>query len=184
VAVRAVSVSRWTALAWLLLFALAGTWLARSGYGLRITSGAISGAAPDPLAKTVLAAPGAWFDNYRRWPLARLLPAVGLAAPLILALLPRARAQMILFLCSSLGVAGVVGTMGVSLFPFLMPSSSEPASSLTVWDASSSQHTLWIMLLVTAVFLPIVLTYTAWVYRVLHGRVTVTHVEANPDSTY
>jgi cytochrome d ubiquinol oxidase subunit II len=184
VAARAASLSRWTALAWLLLFALAGAWLARSGYGLRITSGALAGAAPDPLAKTVLAAPGAWFDNYQRWPLVRLLPAAGLAAPLGLALLARGRAHMMLFLCSSLGVASVVGTMGVSLFPFLMPSSSEPASSLTVWDASSSQHTLWIMLLVTGLFLPIVLTYTTWVYRVLHGRVTVAHVDANPDSTY
>lgn len=184
VAARAASLSRWTALAWLLLFALAGAWLARSGYGLRITSGAIAGAAPDPLAKTVLAEPGAWFGNYHRWPLACMLPAVGLAAPLVLALLPRARAQVLLFLCSALGVAGVIGTMGVSLFPFLMPSSSEPASSLTVWDASSSQRTLWIMLLATGLFMPIVLAYTAWVYRVLRGRVTVAHIEANPDSTY
>jgi cytochrome d ubiquinol oxidase subunit II len=74
--------------------------------------------------------------------------------------------------------------MGVSLFPFLLPSSSEPSSSLTVWDASSSPRTLWIMLLATAVFLPIVLAYTTWVYSVLRGRVTVAHVEANPDSTY
>jgi cytochrome d ubiquinol oxidase subunit II len=184
VAERAAGLSRWTALAWLLLFASAGTWLARSGLGYRIAAGAIAGAAPDPLAKTVLAAPGAWLDNYARWPLAGLLPALGLAVPLLLAILPRARAQFALFLCSALGVASVVGTMGVSLFPFLLPSSSEPSSSLTVWDASSSQRTLWIMLLATGLFLPIVLAYTAWVYRVLRGRVTVAHVEANPDSTY
>jgi len=184
VAERAANVSRWTALVWLMLFALAGVWLDRSGFGFRITGGALAGAAPDPLAKTVLAAPGAWFSNYQQWPLARVLPAVGLGAPLVLALLPRARAQVTLFLCSALGVAGVIGTMGVSLFPFLMPSSSEPSSSLTVWDASSSPRTLWIMLLATALFLPIVLVYTAWVYRVLRGRVTVAHVEANPDSTY
>jgi cytochrome d ubiquinol oxidase subunit II len=184
VAARAASLSRWTALAWLVLFAAAGVWLARSGFGFRITSGAIAGAAPDPLAKTVLAVPGAWFGNYQRWPLARLLPAAGLIAPLVLALAPRARAQVALFLCSAVGVAGVIGTMGVSLFPFLMPSSSEPSSSLTVWDASSSPRTLWIMLLATGLFLPIVLAYTTWVYRVLRGRVTVAHVEANPDSTY
>ena len=184
VAERAAKLSRWTALAWLLLFALAGTWLWRSGFGYRIVTGAIAGAPPDPLAKTVVAAPGAWLDNYARWPLAWLLPASGLAAPLALALLPRARAQMALFLCSALGIAGVIGTMGVSLFPFLLPSSSEPSSSLTVWDASSSQRTLWIMLIATALLLPIVLAYTAWVYRVLRGRVTVAHVEANPDSTY
>jgi cytochrome bd ubiquinol oxidase subunit II len=184
VAARAASLSRWTALAWLVLFAVAGVWLARSGFGLRITSGALSGAAPDPLAKTVLADPGAWFANYQHWPLARLLPGAGLVAPLVLALVPRARAQVALFLCSAVGVAGVIGTMGVSLFPFLMPSSSEPSSSLTVWDASSSARTLWIMLLATGLFLPIVLAYTTWVYRVLRGRVTVAHVEANPDSTY
>ena len=91
---------------------------------------------------------------------------------------------MALFLCSSLGVAGVIGTMGVSLFPFLMPSSSEPSSSLTVWDGSSSPRTLWIMLVATGLLLPVVLAYTTWVYRVLRGRVTVAHVEANPDSTY
>jgi cytochrome d ubiquinol oxidase subunit II len=89
-----------------------------------------------------------------------------------------------LFLCSALGVMAVIGTMGVSLFPFLLPSSSEPGSSLTVWDASSSQRTLWIMLLATAVLLPIVLAYTAWVYRVLRGRVTAAHVDSHPDSTY
>jgi cytochrome d ubiquinol oxidase subunit II len=184
VADRAARYSRWTALAWFLLFALAGAWLARSSLGFRIESGAIAGAAPNPLAKTVLAVPGAWLGNYNRWPLSRMLPALGLVAPLALILLARARSHMMLFLCSAAGVAGVVGTMGVSLFPFLMPSSSEPSSSLTVWDASSSQRTLWIMLLATAVFLPIVLAYTAWVYRVLRGRVTVAHVDANPDTTY
>ena len=168
----------------MLLFAVAGVWLARSGYGFRIAAGAVAGAAPDPLAKTVLAVAGAWFDNYQRWPLAWLLPVAGLVAPLVLVWVPKARAQLTLFLCSAVGVAAVIGTMGASLFPFLMPSSSEPSSSLTVWDASSSPRTLWIMLLATALFLPIVLAYTAWVYRVLRGRVSVAHVEANPDSTY
>ena len=184
VAVRAARFSRWTALTWLVLFATAGVCLARSNFGFHIASGAMAGAAADPLAKTVLAMPGAWLDNYARWPLTRALPALGLVAPLALVLLARSRNHMTLFLCSAAGVAGVVGTMGVSLFPFLMPSSSEPNSSLTVWDASSSQRTLWIMLLATAVFLPIVLAYTAWVYRVLRGRVTVAHVDANPDTTY
>jgi len=58
-----------------------------------------------------------------------------------------------------------------------MPSSLDPNSSLTVWDASSSQHTLGIMLVVVVVFLPIVLAYTGWVYRVLRGRVTFEHIK-------
>lgn len=183
-ATRAADFSRWTALAWLVLFALAGFWLAYGGYGYHLASGAVPMAEPNPLAKSVITQPGAWFDNYQRWPLVQLLPVIGLLAPLLIVLLPRARAQSLVFICSSLGVAAVVGTLGASLFPFLLPSSSEPSSSLTVWDASSSARTLWIMLLATGAFLPVVLAYTSWVYRVLHGRVTVAHVEANPDSTY
>jgi len=184
VAQRAAAISRWSALAWLALFALAGWWLAHSGMGLRIESGALPGAFPDPSAKQVVAAPGAWLANYSRWPLAVLLPALGLAAPACIAAFAAARRPMPLFLCSSVGVAAVIGTLGVSLFPFLLPSSSEPASSLTVWDASSSHRTLWIMLLSVAVFLPIVLAYTGWVYRVLRGPVTEEHIQANSDSNY
>ncbi len=57
------------------------------------------------------------------------------------------------------------------MFPFILPSSLDPKSSLTVWDASSSHLTLFIMLVVTLIFLPIILAYTAWVYKVLWGKV-------------
>jgi cytochrome d ubiquinol oxidase subunit II len=82
------------------------------------------------------------------------------------------------------GIAGVIGSMGISLFPFLLPSSSEPSHSLTVWDASSSERTLGIMLIATVIFLPIVLAYTAWVYRVLRGPVTVEYIDANRETSY
>jgi cytochrome d ubiquinol oxidase subunit II len=67
-------------------------------------------------------------------------------------------------------------TGGIGLFPFLMPSSTHPDQGLTVWDASSSARTLRIMLVAVIVFLPIVLAYTAWVYRVLKGKVTLEHI--------
>jgi cytochrome d ubiquinol oxidase subunit II len=74
--------------------------------------------------------------------------------------------------------------VGVSLFPFLLPSSSYPASSLTVWDASSSQRTLGIMLIAVIVFLPLVLIYTSWVYYVIRGPVTAGQIQSNPDENY
>ena len=61
----------------------------------------------------------------------------------------------------------------------MLPSSLDPKASLTVWDASSSQLTLMIMLSVTLIFLPIILIYTAFVYRVLRGRVTLDAIK-NP----
>ena len=71
----------------------------------------------------------------------------------------------------ALVTVAVVSTVGLAMFPFILPSSVDPRSSLTVWDASSSQMTLFIMLVVTLIFVPIIVAYTAWVYRVLWGKV-------------
>ena len=184
VADRARATLRIVALAWAVLFALAGVWLWRSDYGLVITAGALPGAAPNPLAKSAAHSAGAWLANYSRWPLTMLVPLVGVAAPLLVAILTHSRRRLLPFIVSGLGVAGVIGTMGVSLFPFLLPSSSNPGSSLTVWDASSSHRTLAIMLLAVIVFLPIVLAYTAWVYRVMRGPVTSAYIEEHHDTSY
>ena len=70
------------------------------------------------------------------------------------------------------------------MFPFLMPVIARSEASLTVWDASSSRLTLFIMLIATVIFLPIVLIYTAWVFRVLRGRVTAAYVAANSSGVY
>ena len=76
---------------------------------------------------------------------------------------------------------GIISTVGLSMFPFILPSSIDPQSSLTVWNSSSSHVTLFTMLVVTVIFLPIILVYTAWVYRVLWGRSTTEALRTNPD---
>ena len=93
----------------------------------------------------------------------------------------RARREALAFGGSSAAATGIIATVGLSMFPFILPSSIDPASSLTVWNASSSHMTLFNMLLVTLLFLPIVLLYTAWAYKVMFGRVTLQDVRTNPD---
>ncbi len=165
----------------LALFAVAGLWAAvLQGYA--ITSFAGAAAPSNPLAKTVARVPGGLLANYAAHPwmlVAPLLPI--LLTPVALALL-RTRRPHAAFLATGLAVAGVVATAGVSLFPFLLPSSLDPKASLTVWDASSSHMTLWVMTLATAALLPLVMLYTAWIYRVLRGPVTAKSVSADPHS--
>ena len=75
-------------------------------------------------------------------------------------------------LVSKLGIFGIISTVGLTTFPFILPSSTDPKSSFTVWDSSSSHQTLFIMLVVTVIFMPLSLAYTPWVYRALWGKVT------------
>jgi cyd operon protein YbgT len=100
------------------------------------------------------------------------------------ALLVRTRRSLAAFLASGLAVAGIVATAGLSLFPFLLPSSTDPRSSLTVWDASSSRAALFIMLVATVIFLPIIIAYTGWVFRVMRGPVTAGEIARDRDTLY
>ena len=85
---------------------------------------------------------------------------------------------------SCCALSGVVLTAGFALFPFVMPSSSDPAGSLTVWDATSSHRTLQVMFWGAMVFLPVVLAYTSWVYRVMRGTVTERQVRDGGHALY
>jgi cytochrome d ubiquinol oxidase subunit II len=108
---------------------------------------------------------------------------VYIAAPLATLLIARRR-YVLGLLSSGVAIFGVISTAGLSLFPFLLPSALDPASSLTVWDASSSRLTLTIMLVVTLIFLPIILAYTAWVFSVLRGRVTASAIADTRQHNY
>jgi cytochrome d ubiquinol oxidase subunit II len=93
-----------------------------------------------------------------------------------------ARRKLAAFIGSSLAIFGIISTAGLSLFPFLLPSSLDPSMSLTVWDSSSSQLTLFLMLVMTMIFLPIILGYTSWVFSVMRGPVTTTSLGRNPNA--
>jgi cytochrome bd ubiquinol oxidase subunit II len=173
---RAARVARISALVLLVAFTLAGIWLAAGIDGLRITSEIDGNGPSNPLLKEVISAPGAWLDNFKTHPLLWLAPVLAYASSFAVVLAVQRRALLVAFIASSLAQAGVILTAGFSLFPFILPSSTHLASSLTIWDASSSRLTLFLMLIAVIVLLPIVLAYTAWVLRVLRGQITLAHV--------
>ena len=168
----------------LVTFALAGIWLAYGIKGFVITSVIDGNALPNPLDKTVVVEAGAWLHNYSVYPLTMLVPAVAFLGGLWAIAAAKFDKPLTAFVGSSVSMLGVIGTAGVSLFPFVMPSSSDPRSSLTVWDSVSSQLTLELMLGATIIFLPLIIIYTSWAYKKMSGKVTEAFINANDKSAY
>ena len=180
---RARTAAQVAALLSLLLYVLGGFWVAQLP-GLHIVSAIQADALPDPLAKQVVVVAGGWLDVYQRLPWVRALPpATGLAILACVAFLAWRRPGWA-FLASSLAVAGIISTAGLSLFPFVMPSSSDPVASLTVWDAVSSAWTLQIMLIATLIFMPLIIMYTSWCYRMMAGRITLDFIRRHDKGAY
>lgn len=168
----------------LLTFSLAGIWVATGVSGYIVTDLPPTNATTNVLAKIVEQQPTAWLNNYGAYPwmtLAPLIAYLGIAAAIILS---RAGRPGTAFVMSSWGLAGIILTAGFSMFPFIMPSSSDFKSSLTIWDATSSHLTLTLMFWAVLIFLPIVLAYTAWVYRVMRGKVTEQQIDDNQHTMY
>ncbi|WGR62078.1 cytochrome d ubiquinol oxidase subunit II (plasmid) [Paracoccus ferrooxidans] len=171
VAGRARRFGSWAAMATVLLYAAGGLalWLFVDGYRI---AGAIDPNGPsNPLAKTVEIAPGAWFANYAAHPWMLAAPALGFLGALGALWSLNSGREVRTLLLSKLAIFGIISSVGLSMFPFILPSSVMPGASLTVWDASSSHLTLFIMLVCTGIFLPIIALYTSWVYKVLWGKV-------------
>jgi cytochrome d ubiquinol oxidase subunit II len=185
VAARAKEFGVKAAIASSILFAGGGllVWLGLLG-GYRVTSPIVWGGPSNPLLKTVIADPAAWFTNFDAHPSLWMVPALGVAAPLAAALGFRAGREVLTFFASKLAVAAIIATVGLSMFPILLPSSSNPNQSLAAFDSSSSHATLLNMLVATVFFMPIILAYTAWVYRVLRGKVTAKSVATADASAY
>ena len=168
----------------IVLFALGGLGLYLFVQGYKITS-VINPVGPsNPLSKTAVMEAGAWFANYKAYPVLWLAPALGFGGALLSLILLQAKKDGFSFLASALGIFGIISTVGVSMFPFILPSSIDPKSSLTVWDTSSSHMTLFIMLVVTAIFLPLILAYTSWVYKVMWGKVDAAMVSDKNGHAY
>ncbi|WP_440958950.1 cytochrome d ubiquinol oxidase subunit II [Oceanicaulis sp. LC35] len=160
------------------LFALAGAWVAFGDLGYQVTNTVAPDGPANPRLTETVREGGAWLANYGRYPWMILAPVLGFGGAVLALFGLRSNSEALTFIGSKLSVVGIISTVGLSMFPFILPSSIDPNASLTVWNASSSHTTLFVMLIVTAIFLPIVLAYTAWAFKVMWGRVTTEQVES------
>lgn len=177
---RAVFATRVFGLLTLVLFALGGLWTARLP-GWHLTAIGALNEALEPLGKAVTITGGAWLANYAVWPTLWVLPLLGILGAFAAVALA-GRAPRLTVVASGLACTGVILTAGAALFPFVLPSSLDAVSSLTLWDAVSSHKTLGVMLGVAVIFVPLIMLYTSWVYRVMRGPVTVERLKNDTHS--
>ncbi|ASK67000.1 cytochrome d ubiquinol oxidase subunit II [Brachybacterium avium] len=115
----------------------------------------------------------AWFQLAHSHSWLTVIP-VAVAAAALLAVVPlnRAGREGLAFMATVAAIAGASLALFGGLFPYVLPATNDPANSLTVANASSTEHTLTVMLVALAILLPVVLAYTIWTYRVFRHRVT------------
>lgn len=181
---RAINFARVSSIVTMMLFLIAGYWIVYHLPGYTITSAVAPDGYSNPLHKTVVTEVGAWASNYKHYPWLMLVPILGFVGAIFAFIFLSIRCYKWAWLASAIMVANIITTVGVSMFPFILPSSTFPNMSLLVWDASSSQLTLFIMLIATLIFLPIILAYTSWVFYVLRGKVVQEDIEKNTRNFY
>ncbi|WP_455811655.1 cytochrome d ubiquinol oxidase subunit II [Pseudomonas graminis] len=181
---RASITAQITALVMMVCFVLAGVWVVYGIDGYVVTSALDHNGVSNPLVKEVSRQAGAWMVNFNNAPILWAIPALGVVLPLLTILCSRLEKGAWAFIFSSLTMACVILTAGVAMFPFVMPSSTVPNVSLTMWDATSTLLTLKVMTVAAVIFVPIILAYTTWCYYKMFGRVTKEQIESNSNSLY
>ena len=181
---RARAITQVGALVTLITFVLAGVWLSfKEGY---VVTSVLDHFAPSSPAsgKEVAVEVGAWFKNFNETPALWIFPALVVIGALLNVVASKANRCGFAFFFSVLTMAGVITTAAVSMFPFVMPSSTHPAQSLLMWDATSSELTLTLMFYLALVFVSISLLYTIWSYYKMFGRLDESFVEDNKNTLY
>ncbi|SSC64373.1 cytochrome d ubiquinol oxidase subunit II [Ciceribacter selenitireducens] len=183
VQVRARKIGSVAALVTIVAYLLAGVWLATGISGYAIPGAVVTDGPSNPLLGEVMRTPS-WFAAYSERPWIAVAPLLGVIGAVLAFLGLRAGREVSTLLYSKLAITGIISSVGLTMFPFILPSSVDPKSSLTVWNSSSSHLTLFVMLVMAVIFVPIILAYTAWVYKILWGKVTEADINADSGTVY
>lgn len=167
----------------IILFSLGGIFLNFID-GYKIVSFAGTSADSNPLAKEVIRVSAGWFSNYSHHSWMLIAPALGFLGQFLVLIFANNKHFGKAFISSAVSILGIISTAGLTLFPFILPSSLNPSSSLTVWDSSSSYGALLVMLIAAVIFVPLILFYTSWVFKVLKGKVTEEDIKKDSKFLY
>ncbi len=180
---RARAIGSVAALVTIVTYVLAGIWLSGGIGGYSLVGQIVSDGPSNPTFSET-ARTASWFGAFAERPWIAVAPVLGLLGSLLAFFGLRAGKDVATLLYSKLAIIGIISSVGLTMFPYILPSSIDARSSLTVWNASSSQQTLFVMLVAAVIFVPIILAYTAWVYKVLWGKVTEADINRDHETVY
>ncbi|MDG6897908.1 cytochrome d ubiquinol oxidase subunit 2 [Actinobacillus delphinicola] len=180
---RSQKISEVGAIITLILFVIGGIWLYFKN-GFVLTSEVNPYGPSNPMGKDVVMQAGAWFNNYNSHPVLYIFPLIAIIAPIFNVIFSKANRNGWAFFSSALTMLGIITTFAIAMFPFIMPSSTNPGMSLLMWDATSSQLTLTIMFVLALIFTVILLAYTIWAYIKMFGRIDANYIESGKNPTY
>lgn len=158
-----------SALLLIILFSIAGFYVIFSIKGY-VLMGQASEPTLYPLQNIVVYRANAWIDSFTQYPWKFFPPLLAYLAMGATLWANYLRWYNWTFWSSVIAVSSIIGTAGAGLFPFIMPSSTNPNQSITVWNAVSSQYALNIMLYVGVVLLLIILGYKIFTFNALWGK--------------
>ncbi|HEX7324657.1 MAG TPA: cytochrome d ubiquinol oxidase subunit II, partial [Rhodanobacteraceae bacterium] len=161
----------------LVLFTAGGIWLTRlRGFA---PGGIVDPSMPaNPLASSAVAAKGLWLANFLHHPALFVVPLIVYVALIAGMLASGPRHQRFTWWCGAVAWMATIGSVGAALFPMLAPSYADIDQSLTIWNSSSSLLTLIWMLGFSVVFIPLIVFYTGWAFRVMGGKVSADDIRA------
>lgn len=164
IAIRAQEKVQLGAIIVLIGFILTGLWVMRLE-GYHINSEILQNGFSNPLTKFVKRGEGLWLDNYEHIPALAAIPIVALISCGLTIWLSAQNRPKLAIISSKITIVGMISTVALSMFPFILPSTMSLNSSLTLWDSSSSYNTLQIMLWGTIIFLPLMCVYVRWIFK-------------------
>lgn len=124
------------------------------------------------------------YANYLNNTILLIVPVVAVVSLLLIRVFAAKANYLMAFFSSCITIVTVTFTGVIGLFPNLIPSSISPAHSLTIYNSSSSVYTLKIMTVVALIFVPVVIAYQIWIYKVFRGRTTAQDVSGHHKEAY
>jgi cytochrome d ubiquinol oxidase subunit II len=177
---RAKKIAKIFSVIFLITFPIIWYWTVYIIPGFAIISIPASHTSITPLAKTCTQAIGLWQTHYQTTTLGYFIPLTVMLTVSLAWICSALNCAKLALFFNSTAIAATLATWGFTLFPFIVPSAILPNHSLTLWDAAASPRTLMWMLVVAIVFLPIILGYTLWAFRVMRGVITTNTMAKQP----